>query len=288
MEEQRLQEQSSILLKIRSIYNSLTKAEKKVADYVLENFDNVIYLSVTELAEKCGCGETTVIRFCRHIGLTGFQDFKLNIAKDIVRPEMNIHENISFEDSIDILVQKITTENITALSNTVKLLSLKELERAVDAIVNANKIEFYGVGASGYTALDAKYKFLRLGLNVDAMLDAHIQAISAVNLGEKDVAVGISFSGSTKDTVETCRLAKKAGAKVICITNYARSPITSVADIVLLTSVKETPLRSGALTSKIAQLHILDILYTSVAIRLKDKAVQSLNKTAKAVLEKLF
>ncbi|SMB99630.1 transcriptional regulator, RpiR family [Thermanaeromonas toyohensis ToBE] len=283
-----MQEQSSILLKIRSIYNSLTKAEKKVADYVLENFDNVIYLSVTELAEKCGCGETTVIRFCRHIGLTGFQDFKLNIAKDIVRPEMNIHENISFEDSIDILVQKITTENITALSNTVKLLSLKELERAVDAIVNANKIEFYGVGASGYTALDAKYKFLRLGLNVDAMLDAHIQAISAVNLGEKDVAVGISFSGSTKDTVETCRLAKKAGAKVICITNYARSPITSVADIVLLTSVKETPLRSGALTSKIAQLHILDILYTSVAIRLKDKAVQSLNKTAKAVLEKLF
>lgn len=283
-----LQEQNSILLKISSIYNSLTKAEKKVADYVLENADEVIYLSVTELAERCGCGETTVIRFCRHIGLTGFQDFKLNIAKDIVRPEMNIHEQVSFEDSIDTLVQKITTENMTALSNTVKLLSLKELERAVEAIVNANRIEFYGVGASGYTALDAKYKFLRLGLNVDAMLDAHIQAISAVNLSDQDVAVGISFSGSTKDTVETCRLAKNAGAKVICITNYARSPITSVADIVLLTSVRETPLRSGALTSKIAQLHVLDLLYTTVALRLKDKAVQSLNRTAKAVLEKLF
>ncbi|MGB9783193.1 MAG: MurR/RpiR family transcriptional regulator [Moorellaceae bacterium] len=288
MEEQMLQEQNSILLKIGSIYNSLTKAEKKVADYVLENSNEVIYLSVTELAERCGCGETTVIRFCRHIGLTGFQDFKLNIAKDIVRPEMNIHEQVSFEDSIDTLVQKITTENMTALSNTVKLLSLKELERAVEAIVNANRIEFYGVGASGYTALDAKYKFLRLGLNVDAMLDAHIQAISAVNLSDKDVAVGISFSGSTKDTVETCRLAKNAGAKVICITNYARSPITSVADIVLLTSVRETPLRSGALTSKIAQLHVLDLLYTTVALRLKDKAVQSLNRTAKAVLEKLF
>ncbi|MGB9662002.1 MAG: MurR/RpiR family transcriptional regulator [Moorellaceae bacterium] len=283
-----MQEQNSILLKIGSIYNSLTKAEKKVADYVLENSNEVIYLSVTELAERCGCGETTVIRFCRHIGLTGFQDFKLNIAKDIVRPEMNIHEQVSFEDSIDTLVQKITTENMTALSNTVKLLSLKELERAVEAIVNANRIEFYGVGASGYTALDAKYKFLRLGLNVDAMLDAHIQAISAVNLSDKDVAVGISFSGSTKDTVETCRLAKNAGAKVICITNYARSPITSVADIVLLTSVRETPLRSGALTSKIAQLHVLDLLYTTVALRLKDKAVQSLNRTAKAVLEKLF
>lgn len=165
---------------------------------------------------------------------------------------------------------------------------MSELEKAVDAIINARKIQFYGVGASGYTALDAKYKFMRLGLNVDANLDAHIQAISAVSLTDKDVAVGISFSGSTKDTVETCRLAKEAGAKVIAITNYARSPITSVADIVLLTSAKETPLRSGALTSKIAQLHILDLLYTAVAVKLKDRAVQELNKTAKAVLKKLY
>ncbi|MEQ2129734.1 MurR/RpiR family transcriptional regulator [Caldanaerobacter subterraneus KAk] len=283
-----MQANGNVILKIRSIYNSLTNAEKKVADYVLENAENVIYLSITELAEKCDTGETTIVRFCRRIGLSGFQEFKLNLAKEIAEPETSIHENISFNDPLDVLVQKITTENTLAISNTVKLLSISELEKAVDAIINARKIQFYGVGASGYTALDAKYKFMRLGLNVDANLDAHIQAISAVSLTDKDVAVGISFSGSTKDTVETCRLAKEAGAKVIAITNYARSPITSVADIVLLTSAKETPLRSGALTSKIAQLHILDILYTAVAVRLKDKAVQELNKTAKAVLEKLY
>lgn len=262
--------------------------QKKVADYVLENAESVIYLSITELAEKCDTGETTIVRFCRRIGLSGFQEFKLNLAKEIAEPETSIHENISFNDPLDALVQKITTENTLAISNTVKLLSMSELEKAVDAIVNARKIQFYGVGAFGYTALDAKYKFMRLGLNVDANLDAHIQAISAVSLTDKDVAVGISFSGSTKDTVETCRLAKEAGAKVITITNYARSPITSVADIVLLTSAKETPLRSGALTSKIAQIHVLDILYTAVAVRLKDKAVQELNKTAKAVSEKLY
>nr|WP_222927628.1 MurR/RpiR family transcriptional regulator [Biomaibacter acetigenes] len=220
--------------------------------------------------------------------MTGFQELKLNMAKDIVEPETSIHESISYDDSIPILVQKITNENMMTLSNTVKLLSMDALEKAVDLIINADKIEFFGVGASGYTALDAKYKFLRLGLKVDANLDAHIQAISAVNLGERDVAVGISFSGSTKDTVETCRLAKNSGAKVICITNYARSPITSVADIVLLTAAKETPLRSGALTSKIAQLHLLDILYTAVAIKMRDKALQGLNKTAKAVLDKLY
>ncbi|SNX54584.1 MurR/RpiR family transcriptional regulator [Thermoanaerobacterium sp. RBIITD] len=283
-----MQEQNSVVLKIRSVYNSLTNAEKKVADYVLNNTEEVIYSSVTELAEKINVGETTIVRFCRHIGLTGFQDFKLNIAKETVSPETSIHENITFNDTTNVLVQKITTENTLAISNTMRMLSISELERAVEEITKANKIEIYGVGASGYTALDAKYKFMRLGLNVDANLDAHIQAISAVNLNENDVAIGISFSGSTKDTVETCRLAKESGAKIICITNYARSPITAVADIILLTSAKETPLRSGALTSKIAQLHILDILYTCVAIKMKDKAVQGLNKTAKAVLDKLY
>lgn len=283
-----MQEQNGVILKIESLYNSLTKAEKKVADYVLENAENVIYFSITELAEKCNTGETTIVRFCRRIGLSGFQEFKLNLAKDVIRPETSIHENVSFDDPLEIQLQKITNENVLAISNTTKLLSLKEIERAVDTIVNAQRIDFYGVGASGYTALDAKYKFMRLGLNVHADLDPHIQAISAANLKEGDVGIGISFSGSTKDTVATCQLAKKSGATVICITNYARSPITTVADIVLLTSAKETPLRSGALTSKIAQLHVLDILYTAVAIRLKDKAVQALDKTAKAVLDKLY
>lgn len=283
-----MQQESNIILKIKSVYNSLTKAEKKVADYILDVSNEVIYLSVTELAEKCAVGETTIIRFCRHIGLKGFQDFKLNIARDTVEPEDSIHENILFNDSLDTLIQKITLENSMVLTNTAKLLSSVELEKAVDLILNARKIEFYGVGASGYTALDAKYKFLRLGLNVDANLDSHIQSITAVNMNEKDVAIGISFSGSTKDTVETLKLAEESGAKIICITNYARSPITSVADIVLLTSAKETPLRSGALTSKIAQLHLLDILYTSIAIKLKDKAIRSLDRTAKAVLDKLY
>lgn len=280
--------ENPVTLKIRSVYKSLTKSEKKVADYVLENVKEVVYISITELAEKCGVGETTIIRFCKHINLSGFQEFKLNLAREVVNPEESIHDNISFSDSIKTLVQKITAENELAVTNTAKILKTEELKDATNALVNAKKIHFFGVGASGYTALDAKYKFMRLGLDVDANLDAHIQAISAASLGKDDVAVGISFSGSTKDTVATCRLARQSGATVICITNFARSPITSEADIVLLTSAKETPLRSGALTSKIAQLHILDILYTAVAVKLKDKALNNLNRTAKAVLEKLF
>lgn len=278
----------SIILKIRSIYDSLTKAEKKVADVVLDKADEIIYDSITELAEKCNVGETTIIRFCRKIGLSGYQEFKLLLARDLVVPEENLHENISANDDLETLVQKIAADNIQVINNTTKILSITQLENAVNAIINAQRIEIYGVGASSYTAFDAMYKFKRLGLFANTYPDAHMQAMSATTLSEKDVAIGISFSGSTRDTVHSLEIAKKAGAKVICITNHARSPITKYADIVLLTSIKETPLRSGALTSKIAQLYILDILYTAVAMRIKEKALENINKTAEAVLDKLY
>ncbi|CCQ95794.1 conserved hypothetical protein [[Clostridium] ultunense Esp] len=285
---QQMVSNNQVILKIRSTYPSFTKSEKKVADTVLAAPNEVIYLSIGDLSAKSEVAETTVVRFCRRIGFSGFQDFKLNLALEMVEPEKSIHESISFSDQIEDIVDKIALENTSAIANTTQLLDIHEMGKTVDMIIKARRIEFYGVGASGYTALDAKYKFMRLGLNVDANLDVHIQAISAANLKKGDVAVGISYSGSTKDTVETCRIAKNAGATVISITNFAKSPITAVSDIVLLTSAKETPLRSGALTSKIAQLHVLDIMYTAVAIQLKEDALASLNRTANAVLDKLY
>lgn len=283
-----MSQENNVVLKIRSVYRALTKSERKVADIVLEAPNDVVYLSISDLAAKSGVAETTVVRFCRRVGFGGFQDFKLNLAREMVEPEKSIHESISFEDSTQDIVTKISAENSAAIANTTQLIDLEALDQAIRAIARARRIEFYGVGASGFTALDAKYKFMRLGMNVDANLDVHIQAISAANLQPGDVAVGISYSGSNKDTVATCRIAKQAGATVVSITNYAKSPITSVSDIVLLTSAKETPLRSGALTSKIAQLHVLDILYTAVAIQLKERSLASLNRTAHAVLDKLY
>ncbi|PTQ57376.1 MAG: Sialic acid utilization regulator, RpiR family [Candidatus Carbobacillus altaicus] len=279
---------NSIVLKIESTYRALTKSERKVADVILDNPNEIIYLSISDLAMKSGVAETTVVRFCRRIGYSGFQDFKLNLAQELVEPEKSIHESISFDDSTEEVIQKLTYENIAVLNNTAQLLDKKVLENVIQLIIDARRVDFYGVGASGFTALDAKYKFMRLGLQVDANLDPHIQAISAANLGPGDVAIGISYSGSNKDTIATCQTAKQSGATVISITNYAQSPITKVSDYVLLTSAKETPLRSGALTSKIAQLHVLDILYTATAIRLKEKALASLNRTANAVLDKLY
>jgi transcriptional regulator, RpiR family len=169
-----------------------------------------------------------------------------------------------------------------------RVISMEELQKAIEAIINARHIEIYGVGASGYTALDVMYKFKRIGLQVNAYIDPHIQSMSASLLQKNDVALAISFSGSTRDTVDTVETAKKSGATVICITNHGKSPIAKLADVVLLSSVRETPLQSGALSSKIAHLHIADLLYTGVTMKIKEKAVENINKTAAAVLNKLY
>ncbi|HEX7715565.1 MAG TPA: MurR/RpiR family transcriptional regulator [Bacillota bacterium] len=276
------------ILKIRSLYNSFSKTEKKIADYVFENTNRIIYMSVTEFAENCDVGETSIIRFCRTIGLKGYQEFKLVLARECINPQENLHERITEDDAMEEIISKITAVNLQAIQNTSRVLSLSALGKAIDAILRADKVDIYGVGASAFTAGDAKYKLMRIGIKCEFFSDPHLQCMSAVNLTKKSVAIGISFTGSTKDTVDSLSLAKKAGAFTIAITNYEKSPITKYANVVLLTSAEETPLRSGALTSKIAQLQVLDILYTGIALKLGDKAYELLNETAKAVLPKLY
>lgn len=274
--------------RIRSEYSSLPPSEKKVADYVLDNPENIIYLSVSELADKVDVSDSTIIRFCKNVGFKGYQEFKLFVAQDLVVPIENINEDIQMDDDLETVVNKIAYTNKQAIEETLSITDLEALKKAIEAIVKAKKLEFYGVGASGITGFDAKYKFLRIGKDVDCYTDAHLQAMSASTLSKEDVVVGVSHSGSTKDVVDSCRIAHEAGATVICITGHNRSPITKVADIKLLTATRERPLASGALRSKIAQLHVLDMLFTGVALQIKDQTMEYTEKTAKAVLDKLY
>ncbi|NMA61323.1 MAG: MurR/RpiR family transcriptional regulator [Firmicutes bacterium] len=276
------------LVRIRSVYQTLAPAERKVADYIFENYEQVIYLSVTQLAEGVGVGDSTVIRFCQNAGFRGYQELKLVLARDLVEPSEDLSGGITFDDSLEVMARKVSSANKNALEDTTKMLDLVELERAIEALVQARKIEFYGVGASGITALDAKNRFMRLGLICDAATDSHIQMMSAAVLDERDVVMGISFSGSTKDVVQVVNKAKERGATAICLTAYARSPLANEADIKLINASVETPLGSGALRSKIAQLHILDLLYTGVAMRLGSKGRIYTELTAEAVLDKLY
>lgn len=276
------------LARIRSVYPSLAPAEQKVADYVLEGMHRVIYQSVTQLADHSGVGESTVIRFCQAVGFRGYQELKLVLARDMGEAAGNVHESLKPEDDLGTIAQKVSYNNIQTIQDTLKVLEMEQLDRAIQAIVRARRVEFYGVGSSGFTACDAKYKFMRIGISCDALTDAHLQAMSASLLTESDVAVGISHTGSTKDVVDSVQRAKNAGATVICITDYARSPITQAADISLLTASRETPLGSGAIRSKIAQLHVLDLLFTGASMQLRERALESTERTAEAVLDKLY
>jgi DNA-binding MurR/RpiR family transcriptional regulator len=269
---------------INSYFPSLTKSEQKVAAVVLEQMEKALYYSVTDLADVAEVGETTVLRFCRKIGMKGYQEFKLAIAKDLSslsQEGTDSSENAGF-------TQSIASYTKNAIDETVNKLDEATLEKAIGLLAGAGSIHFFGVGTSGLTALDAKNRFLRIGYRSDAVIDPHIQSMTAATLKEGDVVIGLSISGSTKDTIDSLTLAKENGAIVIAITYYARSPITKLADAVLLSGGKESPLEGGSMIAKISQLFVIDLLCTGLALHNKEFSLGMKEKTARAVVDKIY
>lgn len=271
--------------KINSYFPSLTKSEQKVAQRVLDYADEVVYHSVTELAEVSDVGETTVIRFCRKIGFKGYQEFRLALAQDQTykKFEANKQDNVA-ED----FMEAVYSSTLDVLQVSMKLLDKEKLQQAVQLLDQARHVQFFGVGSSGISALDAKNRFLRIGRRSDAMTDSHMQAMIAATMGGGDVAVGFSVSGSTKDTNDILIQAKKGGAKVIAVTNYAKSPITAIADIVLLTAGKEAPLDGGSITAKMSQLFVIELLCEGLALMDPGRAKSMKEKTARSVIDWIY
>lgn len=276
------------LLSIQSHLNGLTKAEQKVAQYILDNASDIIYHSVTELAEKSEVGETTVLRLCRKLKYQGFQDFKLSLAQDLVKPIDHLHQEVTEEDDPAALNKKIIANHIRTLEQTRELVVPEQLGKAINVLLHARRINFFGVGSSGLTAIQAAHSFSRIGKQCSAKTDTHFQAMEAALMTPDDVAVGISISGSTKDTIENLTLAKKAGATVVAITSNARSPITKVADIVLLMIARENPLQGSSLSAKISQLAVIDILTVAVSLQMKEESLRFREIMAKSISEKLY
>src|SRR5688572_5001839 len=276
------------LLRIKSAIEMFKPAEKAVAAYVLTHPEEVMNMSVSEAARDIEVGESTVIRFCRALGYKGYQEFKLKLAQDLVEPVEFIHENITFADNSAELAQKVFQTNIKAVGDTMKALDPHMVEVAAKALADSGRVDIYGVGYSSFTALDAKLKFVRLGLTADAYGDAHLQAMAAASLKKGDVAIGISNSGSTKDVVDALAAARRAGAATISITNFSPSPITRVSDVVLLTASPESPLGGEVLTSRIAQLCVLDVLSVALAVTLGEGCLDLIKKTSEAVKKKRY
>ena len=276
------------LLRITSARELFKPAEAQVAEFVLANAERVMHMSVSEAARDIGVGESTIIRFCRALGYKGYQEFKLRLAQDLVQPVEFIHRNITFQDSAADLCQKVFETNRQAGEQTMRALDPALVEVAARAIAGARRIDIYGVGYSYFSGLDAKLKFVRFGLAADAYGDAHLQVMAAVSLQPGDVAIGISHSGSTRDVVDALGQARKAGATTVAITNYSPSPITRAADIVLLTAAAESPLGGEVLTSRIAQLCVIDALSVAVAVTVGERCLELIKKTSQAVKGKRY
>ncbi len=280
--------QAGCLIRIKSAMESFKPSERMVAEFAVANPEQVMQMSISEASQSIGVGESTIIRFCQVMGYKGYQEFKLRLAQDLVEPVHYIHGNVSFDDKTRDLTQKVFQTNLKAVEDTKKSLDPEMIEVAAKSLTEARRIDIYGVGYSSFTALDAKLKLARLGLYVDSYGDAHLQAMAAVTLIESDVAIGISHSGSTRDIVDALSAARKSGAVTIAITNFSPSPLTKVADIVLLTAAPESTFGGEVLTSRIAQLCVIDVLSVAVAIALGEKTLSLIEKTSEAVKKKRY
>lgn len=280
---------NSIIFRIKTMYNEMGPAEKKIADWLLDNQGEIISLSISELAEKCGCGEATIVRFARRLGLEGYQGLKLFIAQEASNSYNVIDKEIIAKgDSCLSIFSKISNDIYRSLEYTKKVLDENTLIKAAKKISEARRIAIFGLGNSSAIAIDAQHKFLRAGLSAAAYCDNHMQAIVASHLTKDDVAIGISHSGSSIDVVEALRLSKEAGATTISITNFGKSPIIKQSDIVLYTASEETKYTIFGMYSRIAQLAIIDTIYTYIVLHKSEEALKAIRATEMALQNKKY
>lgn len=276
--------------KIETYFSSFTATEKKIATYILQNKAKIMYLSITDLSEGAGVGDSSVFRFCQTLGFKGYQEFKINLAfttktdQDI--PQLS--DEIQLEDSIQTISQKVLNATEAALQQTLKLMDEENVASAIERMKAAKRIVFFGVGASSLTAMEAMNKFMRISPKVEATMDSHFQSMSASLMTPDDLAIIISYSGSTKDMLEIAEILHEKQVPIISLTRFARSPLTKYSTITLLCGANEGPLQGGSLTAKISQLYLLDVLYMEYFKQHATDSKQNKERTAKAVQEKLI
>ncbi|MEY3267740.1 MAG: hypothetical protein RL480_500 [Pseudomonadota bacterium] len=267
------------LTRIRVAYPTMAKGAQRIADFILAQPSEVVGMSVTELSDATDVSDGSIINFCRAIGLSGFQQMKLSLAQELVQPVQFIQEDLARDDDVDTIRRKIFHSGIQALRDTMSVLEPEALTSAMTILRAAKRIEIYGIGSSAPIAEDAYYRMLRIGLDARVVVDSHIQAISASRCTPEVAVLTISHSGATHETVVATRLAHEAGAKTVVITNYARSPIQSFADVVLFTMARETKFRTEAMASRIAQLCVVDALVAALAMADYERSTDTLRQT---------
>ncbi|MDO5027267.1 MAG: MurR/RpiR family transcriptional regulator [Tissierellia bacterium] len=263
--------------KVESIYPSFTKSEKKIADYVNKNGEKVVFMSMKDLSDEIKVGEATVVRFYKKIGYGGFQDLKLDLVKE------DFNEKY---DKTDNFVEEIAANYRSIIDSTTSLLEMNKIKVFVEKIQKAKDIYIYGIGASGIAAKESEASFFRAGLNVKAIIDAHFSAMNSSILTDKSFIIAYSLSGATKDIYDSLKIAHDNGAFIVVITNYPKSPVGELANLVFTTTKKESLLEGGSLGAKMSQLLITDVLTTAYSMADKEGSIDIKKRQAQAIISK--
>jgi DNA-binding MurR/RpiR family transcriptional regulator len=279
---------NGLLAKVRHSQADLPPTARRIASYIERNAEDVIRMSITELAEQAGASEGSIVSLCRRLGASGFQELKILLARDLVEPVQFIQEDLQEGDSFADVSDRIFSAHASSLADSRKLLSIDALTKAVRLIRKAKRIDVYGIGSSAPIATDLGYRLLQLGLDAKAVVDSHVQAVSAAMAGSSVATVTVSHSGSTVETVLATRLAKQAGAATIGITRLGKSPLQRHCDVVLHTVANETRYRPEAMSSRVAQLAIIDTLVSCCALADARRSVGNLQRSAQVISEKRY
>jgi RpiR family carbohydrate utilization transcriptional regulator len=274
------------LPRLRSVYNSLTKVEQKIADYILANPAEVIHKTITELAEASDSAEATIFRLCQKTGFRGFQHFKIALASDLYTPMESVYNEVAADDEPSVIAQKVFAGIAESLQDTLHLINSTSIERAVDALSAARRIDVYGSAGSAIVAADIEHRFLRFGIPIHAFADPHMQISSAALLEPGDIVIAVSHNGSNRDLLESVDMAKESGATVIAITSHMKSPLSGKADICLYGTAREVKYRSEAMAARLMHLAIADVLYVNLLLRHPDRTIANIQKIRKAIAVK--
>lgn len=263
-------DENNVFEKLSSIYYELSSSEKKIGDYVLSHQDMTQSMSISELAEASGVSEATVTRFCKKLGCNGYNDFRLSAAKHSASREKHANPlsgSVLNDDPFSAVCAKLYDASVSALSQTLALVKPEQYLRAAELLEKAGRVVCMGQGGSMIIAEECAHLFSTASGKYTAVSDSHNQIIAAATMEEDDVLLFFSYSGATKDMMDTMRIAKKRNGKIILVTHFPNSPGSMYADVILLCGADESPMQLGSIGARIAQLYLMDILFSEVCRR---------------------
>lgn len=271
--------------KILGRMHLLTNTEMKVANYVLANYEEVLNYNITELAEKARVSDASVVRFCKNVGYKGYQDFKVNAARDVLPRDRHFNPGLKQGDDPKMICKKIFASEVTVLDRTLASIDMSEMEGVAEMIRNAKRVVFFGSGASLLVGKDAQHKFMKIGIRAMVYEDMDLQLMASSLMEKDEVAFGISHSGSNSCVLNCICNAQENGASTVGLVGQGKSPLSKRVDRVLYSASEETMFQSESVSTRIAQLAIIDALVAIVAFKDYEYSYDAIQKTRKATSE---